>query len=158
MMQGVFEKSGLTWQCKSFEQLSAPELYELLALRAEIFVVEQDCPYQDLDYEDQSSYHIQCKKDGALVGYMRLIAPGVHYETPTIGRFVVKQTMRRAGLGREILRLGIKLCEQVWNPEAVTLSGQAYLLEFYKAEGFVPVEGPYLEDGIPHYKMVYAVK
>ena len=158
MIQGMLQKSGTLWQCKDFEELTVPELYELLALRAEIFVVEQDCPYQDLDYKDQVSCHIRCLRDGRLAGYLRLIAPGVSYETPAIGRFVVRQDLRRAGLGRELLRLGVRLCREKWEAPAITLSGQAYLLEFYKSEGFVPVEGPYLEDGIPHYKMVLKTK
>ena len=153
MTQGEFSKNGIVWENKSFEELSAEELYELLALRVEIFVVEQNCPYQELDYKDQHSYHMLCRKDGNLVAYLRMIEPGIAYETPAIGRFAVKESERRTGIGRELLRLAVKTCAELWQCEAITISGQAYLYDFYTGEGFDPVEGPYLDDGIPHYKM-----
>ena len=149
----LFER-GATLSLLTFDQFTVPLLYEVLALRAEVFVVEQNCPYQDLDGMDQPSHHLMMRLGGELVGYLRLIPPGTRFATPTLGRFIIREPYRRDGLGRALLRRAIAHCEGRWGKGPISLSGQAYLKEFYESEGFVAVDGPYLEDGIPHYEMI----
>lgn len=143
---------------KTFDALTKSELYKLLQLRAEVFVVEQDCVYQDIDGKDQKAFHLLCVNGEQLVGYTRIFEPGDYFERASIGRVVVHKTARKHGLGRIIMKKSIEFIEQELKEKDIALSAQTYLKRFYESLGFQPVGKPYLEDGIPHIKMVYQSK
>ncbi|NKB32071.1 MAG: GNAT family N-acetyltransferase [Pseudomonadales bacterium] len=140
-------------QAKSFSELSNSELYALLRLRAEVFVLEQECAYQDLDNYDQKAIHICAYQGEDLVAYTRLLAPGVKYSGASIGRVVTAATVRKNGYGKEILVFSINHSKQHWPSTAITISAQEYLENFYKELGFKTMSEPYMEDGIPHVEM-----
>lgn len=139
---------------KSFDELSKKELYDLLSLRAEVFVVEQDCPYQDVDHKDQKAYHILGYKQEELVAYTRMFKPGDYFDKASIGRVVVKESHRGGRLGYQLMKATIKAVSDVFKTNRIELSAQEYLLEFYKNLGFNPIGESYLEDGIPHRRMI----
>ncbi|SHI68293.1 ElaA protein [Mesonia phycicola] len=141
-------------ETKTFQDLSIHELYELLQLRSEVFVVEQDCVYQDIDGKDQKALHIIGKKEGKIVAYTRCFAPGFYFEEASIGRVVVKETERTYGFGHEILKVSISEIEKKYNTSVIKLSAQQYLTNFYESHGFVQIGEGYLEDGIPHIAMI----
>lgn len=143
---------------KTFDALTKNELYRLLQLRAEVFVVEQDCAYQDVDGKDQKAYHLLCFDGEQLVGYTRIFRPGDYFERASIGRVVVRENARKHGLGKVIMQKSIEFVEQELKEKDIELSAQTYLKRFYRSLGFQPVGEPYLEDGIPHIKMVYQSK
>ncbi len=145
--------NSLKWRCLSFDQLSLDELYQLLRLRAEVFVVEQDCPYQDLDNNDQSGLHVLGFRADELVAYTRLLPPGTRYATCSIGRVVTSQNVRRDGYGKELMSVSIEYCHNHWPGESITISAQQYLENFYTQLGFQTESEPYQEDGIPHIQM-----
>jgi ElaA protein len=139
---------------KSFEELSKKELYDLLRLRAEVFVVEQDCVYQDVDNKDYKAHHILGYNKQELVAYTRLFAPGDYFDKASIGRVVVKKSHRGSKLGHELMKASIKAVDSVYKTNSIELSAQEYLLEFYKSLGFNPIGDTYLEDGIHHRRMI----
>jgi len=138
----------------SFDELSNTQLYEILKLRSEVFVVEQNCVYQDLDGLDHSSLHM-CHWDGkTLLAYTRLLAPGTDFEDASaIGRIITSPSVRRKGYGRPIVLKSIEECESRWPASPIKLHAQTYLLDFYGAFGFKPYGKEFLEDGLPHYFM-----
>lgn len=139
---------------KRFKELDTFELYNILHLRSEVFVVEQDCVYQDLDGKDAKAIHVIGKKDGQIVAYTRVFAPGDYFAEASIGRVVVKQGQRKYGYGKVIMEASLKAVEQELGTKSIRISAQTYLLKFYNSLGFKE-EGPeYLEDGIPHVSMV----
>lgn len=140
----------------SFGELSLQQLYELLALRVEVFVIEQNCPYQDLDGKDQESMHLLgYSNDGQLVAYTRLLPKGVSYrDYPSIGRVVIAKKERGKGLGRPLMLKAIGAVQKHFGISAIKLSGQSHLQKYYQSLGFEPVGEEYLEDGIPHVAMV----
>ena len=139
---------------KTFQELTTQELYEILQLRSEVFVVEQNCIYQDIDGKDQKATHIIGAKDGNIVAYTRVFKPGEYFEKTAIGRVVVKQEERQYGLGRIIMKATIAHIENDLKEKKIELSAQTYLLHFYKGLGFNEEGKEYLEDGIPHIKMI----
>ncbi|MDC7994971.1 GNAT family N-acetyltransferase [Altibacter sp. HG106] len=139
---------------KSFEALTLEELYQILRLRSEIFVVEQDCVYQDMDNKDQQALHIIGKEQGTIVAYTRCFAPGIYFEEAAIGRVVVAASHRKHNLGRQIMRSSIKTLQKKFPNQPIKLSAQTYLLAFYTSLGFETVGTEYLEDGIPHIAMI----
>jgi len=141
-------------ETKFFEDLSIHELYELLQLRSEVFVVEQDCVYQDIDGKDQKALHILGKKEGKIVAYTRCFAPGFYFEEAAIGRVVVKESQRKYGFGHQILKASILEIEKNYGTDIIKLSAQQYLTNFYESHGFVQIGEGYLEDGIPHIAMI----
>ncbi|MCR4694597.1 MAG: GNAT family N-acetyltransferase [Pseudobutyrivibrio sp.] len=143
-----------TWKLKAFEDLTVGELYEILRLRAEIFVVEQDCVYQDLDGKDRQSMHLFLQDGEEVIACLRIIPAGISYKEPSIGRFVVKESERKSGLGREAMNQAIEYISSEYKEDHIRISGQAYLREFYESLGFKVVKDPYLEDGIPHFQML----
>lgn len=143
---------------KSFSDLTLDELYAILALRTQVFVVEQTCPYLEVDGKDQGSHHLLMEDEGQLVAYLRLLPRGVTGSAPAIGRVVVAKDYRKKGLGRSLLREALDFIEKVWQEEEIQLSAQTYLQDFYTSFGFVPVSEVYLEDGIAHIDMVYDKK
>ncbi len=144
----------LTITIKPFAQLTAPELYEVLRLRSEVFVVEQACIYQDIDGKDSLALHIMGIKNNQLVAYTRIFGPGEFAPTAIIGRVAVKANERKHGYGREIMRASIEAIAAYFNETKITLSAQTYLINFYNSLGFHEVGERYLEDGIPHIKMI----
>ncbi len=144
-----------------FADLSTHQLYEIMALRQDIFVVEQNCPYLDADGKDLSAWHLQGRSEtGELVSYARILPAGSVCsrgggdETfPSIGRVVVARRWRRKGLGKELMRRAMAECSRLFGPATVEISAQKYLQRFYTELGFSPTGKEYLEDGIPHLQM-----
>ncbi|RNC88136.1 MAG: GNAT family N-acetyltransferase [Winogradskyella sp.] len=138
---------------KSYSDLSKDELYSLLQLRSEVFVVEQDCVYQDIDGKDQKALHVLGFKDEKLVAYTRLFKPGDYFKHSSIGRVVVAENARKYKFGYSIMNASIKAIKDNYNTTLIELSAQCYLKQFYNNLEFYEVGETYLEDGIPHIKM-----
>jgi ElaA protein len=144
---------------KKFEDLSLEELYRILQIRAEVFVVEQDCVYQDLDNLDQNSYHVLGIVDNEIEAYTRIIPPGGTYDDySSIGRVITSQKVRKNGYGKSLMNFSIKSCFEAYTTSPLKISAQTYLLKFYSELGFEAVGEGYLEDGIPHIAMIYQNK
>lgn len=139
---------------KSFQELTTDELYELLKLRSEVFVVEQNCVFLDQDDKDQKCYHLMLYLDNQLIGYSRLVPPGLSYSEMAIGRVVSAPSVRGKGIGRKVMELSIQNCEKLFGPGNIRIGAQTYALGFYSSLGFVPDGEPYDEDGIEHIEMV----
>ncbi|WP_115045469.1 GNAT family N-acetyltransferase [Xanthomonas arboricola] len=147
----------LHWQCLRFDQLSTTQLYALLRLRSDVFVVEQQCAYPELDGRDSLPgvlHLLGSTDDGALAAYLRVLPPGVSYPEPSLGRVVIAAAQRGHGFAHTLLQEGLRLVHQHWPDSAVQLGAQAQLQAFYAAHGFTPSSAPYLEDGIPHIDML----
>lgn len=145
----------MEWKLKKYEELSLDELYEISSARIEVFVVEQKCPYQDLDFKDKNSYHLFAKENGKVVAYVRILEKGISFEEVSIGRVLITKDYRGKGLAREMMLKAIKFIENNLNESEIKISAQAYLIEFYKSLGFKEVSEIYLEDDIPHLDMLY---
>lgn len=139
---------------KKFDELSLDELYGILQLRAEVFVVEQDCVYQDLDEKDQKALHVIGTKNEKIVAYARIFKPGDYYKEASIGRVVVKKSEREYGYGYDIMNAAIEVVNINLKEAVIFLSAQTYLMKFYNSLGFKQVGEGYLEDGIPHIGML----
>jgi ElaA protein len=139
---------------RKFEDLKLHELYQVLQLRSEVFVVEQDCVYQDIDGKDHKALHVLGYEGDLLVAYTRIFPPGVYFSEAAIGRVVVKKESRNNSYGHEILKASIKAVEDFYQTSKIKLSAQTYLTSFYESHGFKQVGAGYLEDGIPHIAMV----
>ena len=139
---------------KSFDELILHELYQLLSLRSEVFVVEQDCAYQDVDGKDQQAIHLMGFETETLVTYARIFPPGVYMVQACVGRVVVKQTHRGKALGIQLMKAVIATVKEKYNTSQIALSAQTYLTKFYEDLGFSTLGEEYLEDGIPHILMV----
>ena len=146
------------FEFKHFSELSVNELYEILQLRSEIFVVEQDCVYNDLDGLDTDAIHQFLKKENKIVAYSRLLKPGTRFPEFSIGRVVVKETERGTGLGIQMMEEAKAFILKNWNAQKIKVSAQKYLRKFYENIGFKIVTEEYLEDGIPHYGMEFQKK
>ncbi|MGB8375193.1 MAG: GNAT family N-acetyltransferase [Salegentibacter sp.] len=139
---------------KKFEELTTAELYELLQLRSEVFVVEQDCVYQDIDGKDQKALHILGYRNDRLVAYTRCFDRGFYFEEAAIGRVLVRKNARNFGYGHDIMKASLEAIRKNYKTDSIKLSAQQYLLKFYESHGFVAIGEGYLEDGIPHIAMV----
>lgn len=139
---------------RTFNELTNNELYDLLQLRSEVFVVEQDCVYQDLDGKDQKALHVIGVKNDKIVAYTRIFKAGDYLAQASIGRVVVKDDERKHGYGLDIMKASINAVEEKFQETAIALSAQTYLKQFYNSLGFIEKGGEYLEDGIPHVMMV----
>ena len=139
---------------KTFDQLSIYELHDILQLRSEVFVVEQDCVYQDIDGKDYKALHVFGKKSGRIAAYTRCFAPGDYFEEAAIGRVVVSEPERKYGYGYDIMKASVAAVEKHYKTPEIKLSAQTYLTRFYESLGFQQVGEEYLEDGIPHIGMV----
>ena len=136
---------------KHFDELTAHELYEILHIRSAVFVVEQECIYQDIDGKDIGAYHVYLRDEEGIKAYLRVMDRGVSFEDVSIGRVI--SLRRREGLGSELLRAGIEAAKEKFGAERITLEAQTYAREFYEKQGFVQVSEEFLEDGIPHIRM-----
>lgn len=144
----------LNWILKKFDGLTPVELYSIMQLRNEVFVVEQNCVYQDADDKDQLSLHF-CGWDGdKLVAYTRIIPPGISYTEASIGRVVTSPAYRKTGAGRQLMQESISRTFGQFSCLAIKIGAQLYLIKFYQSFGFVQSSSAYLEDGIPHIEMI----
>ena len=144
----------IQWICKSFDQLSVNELYAILRLRIEVFIVEQNCVFQDADDKDQKSYHFMGWIGDDLAAYTRLVPKDINYDKPSIGRVVTSPKYRRSGIGKELMIKSIESAYKLWGKQPIQIGAQLYLKKFYESLGFI-VSGPlYLEDGIEHVEML----
>ncbi len=139
---------------KNFAELTTQELYDILQLRSEVFVVEQDCVYQDLDGKDQKALHVLGYKKNKLVAYTRIFDKGHYFSQASIGRVAVIMSERQNDFGKDIMKASILAVEQKFKQTTIHLSAQTYLKRFYNSLGFQETGTEYLEDGIPHIKMV----
>ncbi len=144
----------IQWQLKSFEELTAHQLYQLLRLRSEVFVVEQQCIFLDMDNKDQQCYHLLGWKGELLAASTRLVPPGISCTEMSIGRVVSSPLVRGTGIGRELMEVSVKACYELWGNAPIRIGAQCYLEKFYQSLGFEPEGEIYLEDGIPHIEMV----
>lgn len=147
----------LTTVIKSFEELSNQELYAIIRLRNEVFVVEQDCVFQDADNKDQLAYHVMIKVDDFLVAYSRVLPAGASYAEVSIGRVVSDIKARRTGAGRRLMKDSLKFILDTYGHCTVRIGAQTYLNAFYKSLGFEDAGETYLEDGIEHIEMTTQV-
>ncbi len=139
---------------KTFFELNIEELYQILRLRSEVFVVEQDCVYQDIDNKDQNAIHLYYIDNDEIVAYTRIFKAGDYYENPCIGRVVVSKEERGKDFGKKIMIDSIEYIKQNIKGEKIELSAQKYLDKFYRDLGFYKIGEDYLEDGIPHQRMI----
>lgn len=139
---------------KTFNELSPQDIYSILQLRSEVFVVEQNCVYQDIDDKDQYALHLLLKKDDYLIGYSRIFKAGDYFKEASIGRVLVKKEDRNNRHGSLLMELSIKAIKDHFKENTVKISAQTYLKKFYNELGFDPVGEEYLEDGIPHIAML----
>lgn len=141
--------------CLPFYKLSLDQLYAILRLRQEVFIVEQDCPYLDTDDKDQESLHLIGFHEGDLVAYTRLVPKGISYEKyASIGRVITSDKIRGKGLGKLLMTTSVEKLFEAWGAQAIKISAQSHLIPFYKSIGFEPTGEEYLEDGIPHAAMI----
>jgi len=139
---------------KTFKELTVSELYKILQLRSKVFVVEQDCVYQDIDGKDESALHILGIKEDKLVAYTRCFKPGDYFNEASIGRVVVEKSQRKYKFGYDIMNASIEAINNHYNTTLIKISAQCYLDKFYTNLGFNAIGNEYLEDGIPHIAMV----
>lgn len=145
----------MNWKIKKFKELNVEEIYKILALRNEVFIVEQECAYLDCDNKDLNSYHLFSEENGEVVAYLRILEKGVSYDEISIGRVAVKKNYRGKGISRGMMLKAIEFVENNLNEDTIKIQAQAYLLNFYSSFGFKAVSEEYLEDNIPHIDMLY---
>ena len=139
---------------KTFQELTTKELYDLIQLRVDVFCVEQNCVYQDLDGKDEKAIHIIGKKNNKIIAYTRVFKPGDYFKESSIGRVVVRKDERQHKYGYDIMKASIQAVKEYFNETTIKLSAQTYLRKFYNNLGFKEIGEEYLEDGIPHIAMV----
>lgn len=144
----------MNFRIKTFNELTTEELYQILLLRSEVFVVEQDCVYQDLDNKDQKAIHILGIKEANLIGYSRVFNSGDYFELPSIGRILIKEDQRKYKYGFKLVQESISYIEKNFTEQSILISAQKYLTKFYNSLGFIQQGEEYLEDGIPHIQMI----
>lgn len=143
----------LEFKIKLFDELSTVELYELLQLRSEVFVVEQNCVYQDIDGKDQKALHVLGYYQGNLAAYSRLFDKGYYFDEASIGRVVVSPKYRDKKFGHDLMKTSIQAISDFYGEDIITISAQEYLQKFYESHGFLIISEMYLEDDIPHIRM-----
>jgi ElaA protein len=145
----------IAWRCARFEDLGAHELHEIFRARLEVFVVEQNCAFQDLDGADPDGWHlIGSGGEGELVAYCRLLPPGVKYAEPSIGRVLTTAAVRGTGAGRDLMVQALGRAESLWPGQPIRIGAQHRLERFYRSLGFETCSALYIEDGIPHVEML----
>lgn len=145
----------MQWQCLPFEQLTTHQLYDLLKLRVDVFVVEQNCPYPELDNSDRQAgtHHLLGYQNDELVAYLRLLPPGTTYANTSIGRVLTAANARGTGAGHKLLIQGLEHAERLWPDHTIDIGAQSHLQHYYGRYGFEVISAEYLEDGIPHVDM-----
>lgn len=145
--------TNIDWKIKTFSELTTPELYEIIKARVNVFVVEQDCPYPDLDDNDQKAIHLWAENDGEVLAYCRIFDKGIKYPETSIGRVITTENGRGTGLGKQLIKYALEIIENRLGTSEVRISAQDYLLKFYSDFGFQATGKKYLEDNIPHTEM-----
>ncbi len=148
------DSSTLVWRLLAFDDLRVSELYEVLRLRSEVFVVEQQCIFQDMDGTDRQAMHLLGVQHGELQAYARCFEAGVKFSEASFGRVLVRQSARGAGLGQTLVEQAIIAISQLWGPQPIRLGAQKHLAGFYAKHGFEDVGKPYIEDGIDHLELL----
>ncbi|WP_285006188.1 GNAT family N-acetyltransferase [Lactococcus formosensis] len=149
----------MEWKIKNFEELTRSELYKILQVRSEVFVVEQECAYQDVDGKDQKSLHLWLEdSEGAIQSYCRILPACLSYPEASIGRVLVKESQRGKGTARKMMQQALEFLAQAWREPVVRIEAQYYLREFYASFGFKEDSEPFLEDGIKHVEMILDLK
>ncbi|QCX40921.1 GNAT family N-acetyltransferase [Aureibaculum algae] len=144
----------MKWFLKTFDQLSLNEFYSILKLRIDIFVVEQNCPYPELDNKDQLAHHLFCINNNEVIAYTRIFKPGDYYVQSAFGRVVVHENFRKQELGKKLIEQTINETYKLYGKTPIKIGGQVYLKKFYESFGFQQKGEGYLEDGIPHIYMI----
>ena len=148
----------IDWQWRGLEQLSVTQWYALFAARQAVFVVEQNCPYQDMDGKDLGAQHLIGWDGTTVAASARVLAPGVSYAEPSIGRVITTKSHRGTGIGRELIARCVAFTDSAYPGLPVRIGAQAHLEKFYGSFGFVKASDEYLEDGIPHIEMVRSAR
>jgi ElaA protein len=148
----------IRWRCARFDELMPRELHDAFQLRSAVFVVEQTCPFLDIDGVDPACWHLLGVQGQKLVAYARLVPPGVKYPEPSIGRVVSAPQARRTGAGRALMREAVARADALWPGERLRIGAQMYLKAFYESYGFAQSSEPYDEDGILHIEMIREAK
>lgn len=146
--------SNIVWKIKTFDEFNVPELYAILKARIDVFVIEQNCPYPDLDNYDQKAVHIWAEENGDVLAYCRIFDKGIKYDETSIGRVLTTERARGKSLGKQLIQYAVETIENRFHTTAVRISAQDYLLRFYSGFGFEDTGKKYLEDDIPHTEMV----
>ena len=145
----------MKWSCKAFKELSLDEFHDIIQLREIVFVVEQDCPYLDVDGKDKEALHVFGEYEGNIVATTRILKPGKSYDEVAIGRVVTSPTVRGMGMGKQLMEESMKFVKLHFGKVPIRISAQTYLLRYYKSFGFIETGEEYLEDNIPHFEMLY---
>ena len=145
----------LSFYFRSYDDLTKRELFDIYFLRQEVFIVEQNCVYQDIDQKDHYSYHLMVYDNEILVAYLRIVHPGISYDEPSIGRVLTKIGYRGRGISKNIMQSAIQKVRDVYKHSNIRISAQEYLIPFYTSLNFESVGEVYLEDDIPHIEMMH---
>ena len=145
--------NNIIWKIKSFEEITTSELYEIIKARVDVFVVEQDCPYPDLDDYDQKALHLWAEQDQKVLAYCRIFNQGIKYPETSIGRVLTTEKGRGKNFGKQLIQYAIETIENRFRTSEIRISAQDYLLRFYSGFGFEDTGKKYLEDNIPHTEM-----
>lgn len=145
--------SNIIWKIKSFDELTVPEFHEIIKARIDVFVVEQNCPYHDLDGYDEKAIHLWAEKDNMVLAYCRIFDKGIKYSETSIGRVLTSEKGRGKNLGKQLIQYAVETIENRFKTSEVRISAQDYLLKFYSYFGFEDTGKKYLEDNIPHTEM-----
>ncbi len=146
--------SKIIWRIKTFEEFTVPELYAVIKARVDVFVVEQNCPYPDLDNYDQKALHLWAEEDGEVLAYCRIFDKGIKYKETSIGRVLTTEKARGKNLGKQMIAYAVQTIENRFRTSGIRISAQDYLLRFYSGFGFEDTGKKYLEDDIPHTEML----
>jgi len=157
MATDTISGGAIRWQCLPFDELRPDQLYEILRLRSEVFVLEQNCLYQDMDRKDAHADHLMAWGDGKLLACSRILPPGISYPEPSIGRVVTAPEARGIGLGRALMKNSIQLLHNKFGKIPIKIGAQYYLVGFYESLGFSVSGDLYLEDGIEHVEMTFDI-
>jgi ElaA protein len=144
----------IEWIYKAFDSLTPGELYKILRLRSEVFVVEQNCVFLDADNKDQQCYHLMGWQNDDLVAYVRLVPAGLSYKEAAIGRVVSSPAYRSKGIGKDLMQKAIETLYDIWGRQTIRIGAQLYLTSFYEKQGFIADGDIYMEDGIEHIEML----
>lgn len=145
--------NNIIWKIKNFEEITTAELYEIIKARVDVFVVEQDCPYPDLDGYDQQAIHLWAEQENNVLAYCRIFDKGIKYNETSIGRVLTSEKGRGKNLGKQLIQYALETIENRFKTLEVRISAQDYLLKFYSSFGFQDTGKKYLEDNIPHTEM-----
>lgn len=146
--------NNIIWKIKTFDEFTVPELYSILKARIDVFVIEQNCPYPDLDNYDQKAVHIWAEKNGEVLAYCRIFNKGIKYDETSIGRVLTTEKARGKSLGKLLIQYAVDTIENRFRTSEIRISAQDYLLRFYTGFGFEDTGNKYLEDDIPHTEMI----